>query len=960
MGETGPAEGAARSRLWRRGWPWLIGVPAALGSYATALATLPGDEWWRYPAAAASAVAAAGAVVLTVPRDAGHPAPQPSPPAVPPRPRVAVRAVSGDATWAAWLTDVLELSGRQAVWEPWEERPSGPRETALTVVLVSAATAAWPAPPVPAGPHLYLCVEECAVPAGAMEETLLSLAGLPREAAAGRLLDRLDALAPVSPPVGGPADGPRLPPCPGLDAAVTNLPPRNVLFTDRSDVLDRVGALFLGPHPVTAARSCAVVGVGGVGKSQVAVEYGHRFASHYDTIWWVRAESRVQILDALTLLARRLDVPVDDDPAVTLGALWRALGARRRWLLVFDNAVDAADLDACWPPLTNGDVLITSYVRTWPGGRITDIVALDVFDEADAVAFLRRRSNDHRTSAATAGTVARALGRLPLVLEQAAAYTQETGTTLAEFERVLQRQPSSAPLLSQESWYRPEMTATWTMALERACEQQPHARSLALLLAFLAADRVPRALLTDHAHALPPPLRDRLSGDLAVNALLRPLLSFSLIRADDHGDLGVSRQIQDHLRSTLDAAGHRWHADAAVLLVESAFPADPADPHRRPECARLLPHVLSVVRHGGASGTGEPAALGRLLHRAGTYLHVRGDYGHALELLGRSVDVQEADADGDPTHLAGTVAALGRTHYALAALDDAHRCADRAVRLLTGHFGPDHPRVARQLLWLSRIEREQGLFAQALDTARRALEVTTRARGEDHPDTAACLMVLGDAQWRRGDLDAARDCYRRALAVREATPGTRPVDLATAHKHLALIALDRGEPRRAHDDLVRARALLTAAHDEDHPAVADVDNHLGEALRRLGRTEEAHTALRHALAVRGPLGDHPDVVGTLIRLGRLHRDTGALEESYACLTEARRMAAAAMGAEHPYVADAECDLAATLAARGERERATAVLGDAVRRYERAYGPGHPVTADARARLAALGGPPAEA
>jgi tetratricopeptide (TPR) repeat protein len=955
MGETGTAGDPSRSRLWRRGWPWLIGLPAALGSYATALATLPGEEWWRYPAAAASAVAAAGAIVFTLPRDDARQAPRPPATNAAPRPRVVVRAAAGDTTWAAWLTDVLERSGRQAVWEQWDERPPGPRQAALIIVIVSAATAAWPTLLAPSGPHLYVQVEECAVPDGSAEESLLSLVGLPREAVAGRLLDRLDALAPAD----GPADRPELPPCPGLDSAVTNLPPRNVLFTSRADVMDHIGALFLGPHPLTAPRSCAVVGVGGIGKTQVAVEYGHRYASHYDVIWWIRAESRVQVIDALTLLARRLGVPVDEDPGVTLGALWRALGARSRWLLVFDNAVDAADLDACWPPLTNGDVLLTSYVRTWHGGRITDVLALDVFDEADAVAFLRRRSNDHRTPAATVRTVARALGRLPLVLEQAAAYTQESGTTLAEFERVLHRQPSAAPLLSQESWYRPEMTATWGMSLERACEQHPAARSLALLLAFLAADRIPRALLSEqHAGALPPPLGERLSGGLAVNALLRPLLSFSLVRADDHGDLGVSRQVQDYLRSTLDPAGHRRYADAAVLLVESAFPADPTDPESRPECARLLPHVLSAVRHGsGPSGTGEPAALGRLLHRAGNYLHVRGDYGHAVELLRQSLEAHEAVRNGDRARLADVMTALGRTQYALAALGDAHHSAERAVRLLTDVYGPGHPRVVRPLLLLSRIQREQGRFGQALETAHRALEVTVLAHGEEHPDTADCLMVLGDAQRRRGDLDAARDCYRRALTVREGTEGTRPIDLATAHKHLALIALDQDEPSRAHDRLVQARALLTAAHDETHPAVADVDNHLGETLRRLDRLGEAHTALRHALAVRGPLGDHPDVVGTLIRLGRLHRDAGALEESCESLVEARRMAAAAMGVEHPYVADAECDLAETLVAQGDRERGVEMLGAAVACYERAYGPGHPLTAAARERLDALTVPP---
>ncbi|MET9832431.1 tetratricopeptide repeat protein [Streptomyces sp. NPDC006385] len=96
--------------------------------------------------------------------------------------------------------------------------------------------------------------------------------------------------------------------------------------------------------------------------------------------------------------------------------------------------------------------------------------------------------------------------------------------------------------------------------------------------------------------------------------------------------------------------------------------------------------------------------------------------------------------------------------------------------------------------------------------------------------------------------------------------------------------------------------MLLPAYDEDHPDIGDVDDHLGEALRRLGRTEEARTALLHALRIRGRHGDHPDAVGTLIRLGRLHRDTGGLEQSYERLRHARRMAAAVMGPDHPYVA----------------------------------------------------------
>ncbi|MGN9762805.1 tetratricopeptide repeat protein [Streptomyces sp. SD31] len=181
-------------------------------------------------------------------------------------------------------------------------------------------------------------------------------------------------------------------------------------------------------------------------------------------------------------------------------------------------------------------------------------------------------------------------------------------------------------------------------------------------------------------------------------------------------------------------------------------------------------------------------------------------------------------------------------------------------------------------------------------------------------------------------------------------PRPRPADLATAHKHLAIIALEQDDPASAREHLERARALLLPAYDEDHPDIGDVDNHLGEALRRLGLTEEARTALLHALRIRGRHGDHPDAVGTLIRLGRLHRDTGELEQSYERLTQARRMAAAVMGPDHPYVADAERDLAETLIVDGRTAEAIDTLTEALRRYEGAYGAGHSLSAGVRARL----------
>jgi len=218
-------------------------------------------------------------------------------------------------------------------------------------------------------------------------------------------------------------------------------------------------------------------------------------------------------------------------------------------------------------------------------------------------------------------------------------------------------------------------------------------------------------------------------------------------------------------------------------------------------------------------------------------------------------------------------------------------------------------------------------------------------------------MALGDAQWRQGRLTDAAESYRRSLALREGMTDPHPMDLATCHKHLAIIALEVNDPEAALRELDSARDLLTAAYEPDHPDVADVDNHRGEALRRLGRAEEAHEALSSALRVRSRLGDHPDVVGTLIRLGALLRDTGQIQESYTTLTEARRMAAAAMGENHPYVADALCALADTLTVMGQDTEAAGVLTEAWRRYREAYGDAHALTRQTRDRLDGLGEAP---
>jgi NB-ARC domain len=171
---------------------------------------------------------------------------------------------------------------------------------------------------------------------------------------------------------------------------VANLPPRNPTFTGRGNLLDQLHASL---HPGQAAaivqdQARAIHGLGGIGKTQLALEYAHKHASNYDLVWWVTAEEPATIPGQLVALARRLDIAEATEQAETVQLLWDELRQRDRWLLIFDNAEAPADLRPWWPP-ASGRVLVTSRHPTW--GGLATTIPLDVLARDESRLFLQRR-----------------------------------------------------------------------------------------------------------------------------------------------------------------------------------------------------------------------------------------------------------------------------------------------------------------------------------------------------------------------------------------------------------------------------------------------------------------------------------------------------------------------------------------------------------------------------------------
>ena len=337
-------------------------------------------------------------------------------------------------------------------------------------------------------------------------------------------------------------------------------------------------------------------GLGGAGKTSVAVEYAHRHLPEVEVCWQFAAEDPAVLAAEFGVLAAQLGAREADarDPVPSVHAVLARMDAG--WLVVFDNAPDAASVARFVPPAGPGRVLVTTQNQIWPPGQAVDVPVLDPVVAAD---FLVSRTGDADRVAAR--ELAGLLGGLPLALEQAAAYLQATGTTLARY--LLLFRDRQADLLARgEVAGHLDVAATLGLALSRLAGEAPAAAGLVRLLAFLAPEPVPLAVLLagDAAAGRLSPAVAAAVGDLLGDAVaagdaIAALRRYSLVTPAGDGLVLVHRLVQAITRAQLPAdEADRWE-QAAAALVEAAVPANPVLPAAWPVCAVLLPHARAVL-----------------------------------------------------------------------------------------------------------------------------------------------------------------------------------------------------------------------------------------------------------------------------------------------------------------------------------------------------------------------------
>lgn len=663
---------------------------------------------------------------------------------------------------------------------------------------------------------------------------------------------------------------------------------RNGFFTGRTALLERLHAAFLGASPGVSIQ--ALSGLGGIGKTQTALEYVYRYADSYQAVFWVGADPRGNLLADFAMIARFLDLPEKDEPdqALIVAALHRWFRMHTGWLLVFDNVEDMVTLRTFVPGDGQGHVLLTT--RTQAPGLAATLHAVESLDLDEGTEFLLRRTRllapgtplaqvkDRAREAAQ--ELVRLFAGHPLALDQAGAYIEETGGDLTGYLALSQQR--QAALLARRGRsagadHHPDsLVTTFSLTFAQLAQVDPAAADLLRFCAFLYPDSLPEEVLLAGAHFFPPTSRFLATDAFELDEALATLLHYSLIRRHPATrTVSVHRLVQEVLKSNLSEDQQRFWAEAAVHALSQVFPSGQPETWR--ECQRYLAHARTCARLITQWQLRFIEAA-RLLNVLGFYLSQRAEYAEAQSCYKQALAVltegKESMEEKEQLLRADILLNLGEQQLMLAHYEEAERQLRAALHAREQVLGNDHPDLAENLNALAGVYHNQGQLAQAEPLYRQALALQERVPGPDDPVTARTLGNLALLQYSQKRYAESEELNKRALAAREKRLGEQHVETAQSRLNLAYVYYRQGRSAEAEPLFRRAVTVYEDAYGPEHPQTATALN--GLALLLLARRDfaGAEPLFRRVRTIWRPTygEEHPRMVGSAQRAGH-HRLT---------------------------------------------------------------------------------------
>jgi len=825
-----------------------------------------------------------------------------------------------DRNWAVWIAWILEEKGYTTVIQDWDFRPGGnfvldmqkaAAGTERTVAILSPdylksrfSAAEWAAafakdPTGEKGILLPVRVREVELAGLLPQVVYIDLVGRDEDTSRERLLAGIKRER--AKPAGKPAfPGPRplfpgslkgnptpaLPldviPDPGPLPAGSRMPfaPNPLFVGRREDLRTLARQLQAGEtSAVGQVEIAAATGLGGIGKTQLAAEFVHRYGRSFDGgVFWMSFADPAAVPAEVAACGRSLDLhpshdtlPLDQQVRLVEEAWARSIPR----LLVFDNCEEEALLDR-WRPRTGGArVLVTSRRQRWDRSLGVQSIQISTLPRAASIELLRKFRPDVPREEPALSDIAAELGDLPLALYLAGSFLERyaeapDGQPAAYLEALRQggllRHPSLQGKFAgiSPTSHETHVGRTFALSIEKLKpEVEIDALALALLaraVHFAPGEPIPRELLLKTMNL-------ESNARLQAEDALSRLTALGLLEAGKAGALVMHRLVAEFAR------GSDGGEDARNAVEESLL-AEANRLNRAGIPGPLLawqPHLRAVTEIARKRETTNAAGLCNTL---GYHLWMIGDYSGARPYWERALAIHEKDLGAEHPDTARSLNNLGALLQSQGDLVAARPYYERALAIREKVLGAEHPDTALSLNNLGFLLQRQGDLATARPHFERALAIWEKALGAEHPNTARSLNNLGFLLRSQGDLAAARPYFERALAILEKALGAEHPDTATSLGNLGGLLQSQGDLAAARPYFERAFAIRGKVLGAEHPDTALSLNNLGGLLQSQGDLAAARPYHERALAIlEARLGpDHPDTKiarENLAALGRL-------------------------------------------------------------------------------------------
>ena len=717
-----------------------------------------------------------------------------------------------------------------------------------------------------------------------------------------------------------------------LEASLTTVLPhwtipyqRNRFFTGRDETLKYLHDLLSQKNMAVLTQSLALSGLGGIGKTQLAVEYAYRHAHDYSALFWMSADSPETMGASYLSIASQLNLSEQQEfnQNTLVAAVIQWLTNHGNWLLIIDNLEEQELVHPLLPATRSGSLLLTTRLQAL--GTIAHPLEMVLMTGEEGAQLLLRRARrilpEEKLDTASAHeitlamSIVKVLDGLPLAIDQAGAYIEETQCSLADYLSLYQSHALS--LLHKrdtQADYSTSVGGTFALAFEKLQQRNPAAIELLRACSFLAPDAIPERLFVEGASLLGPLLQSLITHPRQYNQAMRDLLAYSLIhRQGEASIVMIHRLVQTVFRESMSEEVQKEWIERIIVVIDHTFPSDRQTQLSLEQwkwCRQLLPHALlsSTLSNQWADAFPDIAPF---LMKTANYLRDMAHYREAEPLYTRAVTKYRQQLGPFHPQTAISLLHMGLLYEYQGRDTEAEPLYQQALTICERELGPTHSETAQALNTLAALYDYQGKYREAEPLYLRALLICEQTLGSSHLDTAQALNNLAVLYGRQERYADAEPLLQRSLTIREQKIGPLHPSTAAGLNNLATLYQKQGKYTEAEPLYQRALTICEQELGPTHPNTATILNHLATVSQKQGKYTEAEPLYQRALTIceqeLGPT--HLNTATSLSSLARLYRDQGRVEDAEQLLLRALTIREQGLEPFHPDIAQNLYDIA---------------------------------------------------